>query len=239
SLVFFTLAHSKLPTYMLFAFVPLALLAGRAIVNHATEAPRAGAVRTGTRVAAVLQVLVFAAAAFVPLLAPVRGVFALVATVLAVSVALLWRERWSAWVATTAAASVVLIVALLSVAAPWVESMTSTRAPAATVAAALTPGAPLLCEKTLVRGLTYYSGTRPVVLTRNPRPYFSPHPLPIVVGADGLGAFVREHGRTLCLVETSAWPRFAAGVPQGWTAKPLLGGGKSVFLIEPMRPSAG
>src|SRR5262249_49709261 len=144
-----------------------------------------------------------------------------------------------AWMATTTAASAALLVALLSSAAPWLESMTSTRAPAAVVTGVLAPGEPLLCERMLVRGLTYYSGATPVVLARSPRPYFSPHPLPVVVGPEGLAAFVREHRRALCLIETRTWPSFASGVPRGWTAKPLLGGEKSLFLIEPSRLGVG
>ncbi len=239
SLAFFTLAHSKLPTYVLFAFVPLALLGGRAVANLANPAPLRGAVRGWMRGTAVAQALVFVAAAFVPLLAPVRGVLVVIGLVLAVSVVPLWRGWWTAWVATTATASAALLVALLSSGAPWIESMTSTRDPAAAVTATRAPGEPLLCERSLVRGLTYYSGTTPVVLAQTPHPYFSPHPLPVVVGPEGLGAFVRQHRRALCLVETRTWPSFASGVPRGWAAKRLLGGEKSLFLIEPSGPDAG
>jgi 4-amino-4-deoxy-L-arabinose transferase-like glycosyltransferase len=237
SLAFFTLAHSKLPTYVLFVFVPLALLAGRAVVAADVSGPPAPTARAWARGAAVLQVVGFGAAAFVPLVSPVRGVLWLVAAVLAVGAVLLWRDRWSAWVATTAAASAALLVPLLTSSASWIESMTSTRASAAAVAAALAPGEPLLCERLLVRGLTYYSGATPDVLAGSPQPYFSPHPLVIVVGSEGLGAYLRRHGRTLCLIETERWPDFAAGVPAGWTARRLLGGEKSLFLIEPARPA--
>jgi len=77
-----------------------------------------------------------------------------------------------------------------------------------------------------------------VVLSRNDHPYFTPHPLPVVVGPEGLSAFVREHGGALCLVETRAWPRFAAGVPTGWTATRLLDGEKSLFRISPPASAA-
>jgi 4-amino-4-deoxy-L-arabinose transferase-like glycosyltransferase len=229
SVAFFQLAHSKLPTYVLFAFVPLALLAGRTIMDP--DGPLTRSVRVASRGAGVLQVLVFCAAAFVPLLAPVRMALLLAAVLLAVGVGLLWRDRWAAWATSTALASAVLLVALLTTGAPWIESMTSTRAPAAAVAAALAPGEPLVCERFMVRGLTYYSGLTPTVLSRNPRPYFSPHPLRVIVGPEGLTAFVREHGRALCLVETRAWPTFAAGVPAGWSVTPLLQGERSLFRI--------
>ena len=230
---FFTLAHSKLPTYVLFAFVPLALLAGRVIADRGGDPPVAGASRWAARVSGIVQAAAFGAAAFVPLLAPVRLSLAAVAALLAVGVVLVWRERWSAWAVSSAAASATLLVTLLVWGAPWIEGMTSTRAPAAAVAAAMQPGEALLCERFLVRGLTYYSRLSPVVLAGSPQPYFSPHPLPIVVGPAGLAAFVREHGRALCLIETRTWRHYRDGVPAGWSARALLGGDKSLFLIEP------
>ena len=233
---FFTLAHSKLPTYILFAFVPLSLLVGRAIADRDGEVPVAGAVRWSSRLTALVQAAVFGAAVFVPLLAPVRLALAAVAMVLAAGAVLLWRGHWTAWAVSTVAASATLIVTLLAWGAPWIETMTSTRTPAAAVAAALQPDEALLCERFLVRGLTYYSRLTPVVLAGSPKPYFSPHPLPVVVGADGLATFVREHGRALCLIETRTWRHYRDGVPAGWTATPLLGGEKSLFLIQPSAP---
>jgi 4-amino-4-deoxy-L-arabinose transferase-like glycosyltransferase len=238
NVVFFTLCHSKLPTYVLFAFVPLSLLAGRAITDRDGDAPVAGVVRWSSRVTGMVQAAAFGVAAFVPLLAPVRASLATVAAVLAVGVVLLWRGRWGAWAVASVAASAVLLVTLLGWGAPWIERMTSTRAPAAAVVAAMQPGEALLCERFLVRGLTYYSRLTPVVLAGSPRPYFTPHPLPIVVGADGLGAFVRERGRALCLIETRSWRHYRDGVPAGWTARQLLGGEKSLFLIEPAAAAA-
>jgi hypothetical protein len=127
----------------------------------------------------------------------------------------------------------VLLAALLTAGAPWLETLTSTRAPAAAVTAARQPGEALLCERFLVRGLTYYAHATPDVLARDAHPYFTPHPLPVIVGPGGLAAYVEAHGGALCLVETKAWPAFAAGVPAGWRATPLLSGTKSLFRIEP------
>ncbi len=232
SIAFFTICHSKLPTYVLFAFVPLALLAGRAIADF--DMPdRFGRRARAPRVTALVQAAVFAAAACVPILAPVRVSLAIVAAVLAAGALLLWRGRWTAWGVSTIVASGVLVATLLTTGSAWIETITSTRAPAAAVAAAIRPGEALLCERFLVRGLTYYSRLVPTVLAGSPKPYFSPHPLPVVVGAEGLSRFVREHGRALCLIETRTWRHYRDGVPAGFTATPLFGGEKTLFLIEP------
>ena len=83
-----------------------------------------------------------------------------------------------------------------------------------------------------MRGLTYYSRQTPDVLAGSPRPYFSPHPLPIIVGPEGLANFIKQHPSTLCLIETRAWKRFAAGVSPGDSVTRLLEGDKSLFRIE-------
>lgn len=233
NLVFFMIAHSKLPTYILFTFVPLALLAGRAIAAHHQDEP--GLARTAKISAislAVVQAIAFAVAANVPLLAPLRLPIAGIAVLLAIGVVLLWLGHWRAWTATTLAASLVLLVGLLTVGTPFIESRVSTRDAAVVVVANRKLGDALLAERFLVRGLTYYSRQTPDVLAGSPRPYFTPHPLPIVVGPEGLANFIKHHPSTLCLIETRTWPKFAAGVSPGDSVTRLLDGDKSLFRIE-------
>ena len=233
NVAFFTIAHSKLPTYILFTFVPLALLAGRSIAGHPEDsAGLARSVRVSAVALAILQAAAFAIASTVPLLAPLRVALLGIAGLLAVGVALLWLGHWRAWTASTLAASMVLLVTLLTVGAPWIESRVSTRDAAAAVVANRKPGEALLAERFLVRGLTYYSRQTPVVLAGTPRPYFSPHPLPIVVGTEGLAKFVHEHSSTLCLIETSSWPKYSGFMAEGDSINLLWYGDKSLYRFE-------
>ena len=233
NVAFFMVAHSKLPTYILFSFVPLALLAGRAIAaQHQDEPGLARTVKISAISVAVVQAIAFAIAANVPMLAPLRVPIAGIAALLSIGVVLLWLGHWRAWAASTLAASLVLLVGLLTVGTPFIESRVSTRDAAAVVLANRKPGEALLAERFLVRGLTYYSRQTPDVLAGSPRPYFSPHPLPIIVGPEGLANFIKQHPSTLCLIETRAWKRFAAGVSPGDSVTRLLEGDKSLFRIE-------
>ncbi len=233
NVAFFMVAHSKLPTYILFSFVPLALLAGRAIAaQHQDEPGLARTVKISAISVAVVQAIAFAIAANVPMLAPLKLPISGIAALLSIGVVLLWLGHWRAWAASTLAASLVLLVGLLTVGTPFIESRVSTRDAAAVVLANRKPGEALLAERFLVRGLTYYSRQTPDVLAGSPRPYFSPHPLPIIVGPEGLANFIKQHPSTLCLIETRAWKRFAAGVSPGDSVTRLLEGDKSLFRIE-------
>jgi len=71
------------------------------------------------------------------------------------------------------------------------------------------------------------------VLSNRGQPFFTPHPLPLVRGAAGLKAFVREHGATFCVMRAKEWGEIekleAGGVPA--TSEAV--GNKLVLRVPP------
>ena len=103
-------------------------------------------VRVTAIAVAVVQGIAFGVASTVPLLAPLRLPLIGIASLLTLGVVLLWFGYWRAWTASTIAASVVLLVGILTVGTPWIASHVSTRDAAAVVVANRRPGEALLAE---------------------------------------------------------------------------------------------
>src|SRR5262249_17226000 len=205
SLAFFTVAQSKLPTYVLFLLVPLSFLIATALDSMLREGLASRGERWLAMGAAAFQALAPLAGFAFPGFEAVRVPAAATALVLALSLALLARRPSVAWVTTSALATVVLVVCATTWSAGGIESSTSVKGIARELKRPGRAGLPVLCAAMLVRGLHYYAGTPPVVLSDRAHPFFTAHPIPVVVGAAGLEAFVRDHGPALCLLRTGEW----------------------------------
>ncbi len=70
------------------------------------------------------------------------------------------------------------------------------------------PQQPLLSSPSITRNI-YYRLHRPTsVLATRPHPFFTHHPLPLVLGDSGLRQLVREHSPVLWVTSIKEWHRF-------------------------------
>ena len=222
SLGFFTVAQSKLPSYVLPLFVPLALLVALALdrlMRHGL----------GRREAWLLGMLgAFQAVPFLvaPRIVTVHALawpFGLVAACLAVALIFLARRAWAAWIATTACGSLVLVLVCLTWAGPAVDRVVSTRSVSREVLHEQGPGEAFLASPLLVRGVSYYTRRPVAVLSDRRRPFFTPHPLPVVSPRD-LNQYVRGKGTARCVVTARDWGRLDPVMSlDGWVARDTLG----------------
>jgi 4-amino-4-deoxy-L-arabinose transferase-like glycosyltransferase len=237
-LALFTIAQSKLPSYILFLFVPLALLLGVVLDSLLREGYRSAGERWIARGAALIQ---FAASlgflAFRPLAALPLAASAVPACLAAAAV-LLWRRPGAPWVAASALSTVALVACFAGWAATPIDAELSVKQVAAQIPKAAA-SEPLLATPMLVRGMFYYTGVPMQVWSGKERAFFTPHPLRVVVGASGLRSFVREAGPTRCVLTASRWRALAPSLPRAMVADSLLAGDKVVVRLLPDSAAAG
>jgi len=210
SLAFFTLAQSKLPTYVLFLFAPLSLLIGVTLDSLL----RAGFQSNSERGLALGAAAVQSAAPFAVLAVPGLGAWTVPAFVFAacllLGLALLARRLSPGWVAASALGTGLLIICMTVWSAGTVEGETSAKAVAGELMRSTQPGDTVLTSAFLARGIHYYTGRPVSVLSNRARPFFSPHPLPIVKGEPGLESFVRRRGHAVCVMRGKEWQAFSS-----------------------------
>ncbi|MGE5176931.1 MAG: ArnT family glycosyltransferase [Hyphomicrobiales bacterium] len=222
SVAFFTLAASKLPTYVLFAFVPVALFAGLALDRMIEGVDGAGWEWPAALALALAQAVTLFGATRLPVVAP----FALPATVIAafllLAALLLALRRWRAWVGASALAGLAIPVACLGLGGPGVDAMVSVRPLAAAIERDDAPADTVLASPILARGVAYYTGRPVAVLTNRPSPFFTPHPLRIVLGTEGLAQYLTAHDGGVACAVSREWGRLARGLPDTtrWSATP-------------------
>lgn len=237
-LVFFTLAASKLPTYVLFLFVPLALLSGRALDAILAEG-RAARWEWWTAVAVgLLQ----AAAVFVaPRFGP-YGAFGLplglVAALLLAAVLLLAFRSWPGWVGATALAGLAVPLFCLGLAGPSIDGIVSVRGLSAEITRTVPVSEPVLASPILARGINYYTRRPVTVLSGRAEPFYTPHPLPVVVGGEGLARFAGESGPVVCGTTARDWSRFARGLSPGERAEEETMGDKVLARVTSVERDA-
>ncbi len=233
SFVFFTLAQSKLPTYILFLFVPLALYGGATLDALLREGFRGRIERPLALGLAAFQALapcaVFAFPAYRALAVPLMAM----ALLLALAVVLLARRPSGGWVAATVMAPLALVIGITTWSAAALEAQTSVRPAAAALQRAGDAHAPVLTSAFLARGVWYYTGRGGEVLSNRGQPFFTPHPLPTVRGAAGLRAFVGEHGATYCVMRLKEWREIERLDPGGLAARRDTIGDKLIVRVEP------
>lgn len=242
SIVLFTAAASKLPTYVLFAFVPLSLLVGGTIAALVRGGFRHSAERRLAIGAALVQALAMLA---LPVLPATRGVgtvpLALTGVALLAAALLVAGRRFVAWGWTSALAGAGAIVALMIWSPAALESGLSMR-PVATMLRLSgtldTPGGrdSIYASPVLVRGLVYYSGVTPLVVSQKPNPFWTDSRIPIVVGAAAMTPLLRS-GSVRCVLRPSEWKRMRRELPVALLADSLHVGNK-ILLGAPVHPLA-
>ena len=205
SFVFFTIAQSKLPTYILFLFVPLALFAGVTLDALLREGFRSRAERVLALALAAFQALGVCVVFFFPAFRAFFVLAAVAAGSMGLAAILLSRKPSAGWVAASVAATLALVVGATTWSAGAIEAETSVRPAAMVLERHADPDAPVLTSAFLARGVWYYSRRGGRVLSNRGQPFFTPHPLPLVRGPAGLSEFVLEHGTTYCVMRAREW----------------------------------
>jgi 4-amino-4-deoxy-L-arabinose transferase-like glycosyltransferase len=206
-LAFFTLAQSKLPSYVLFLFVPLALLIGRALDLLLGPDGRGRLERWAMGVLGLAQVVPFLVA---PRMLPYRDLawpLGLVAGCLLIALVLQTRHISLAWIAASVSSSIVLLLVCLAWAGPSVDAIVSSRALSRGILADLRPSDTLMASPQLARGVSYYTRRPVTVLSGRAHPFYTPHPLPIVNGSRGLDRYLEGGGSALCALSGRDWAR--------------------------------
>ena len=202
SLIFLTIAQSKLHSYCLFLFVPIGLLAGLAFKELVDGGYRNCVERwlvLGLGLTQAIAVAVGLAVYHHPVAGVLLGLIMLTGWVLQL------RRHWLGWAAANAAGVLAATVFALQFIAPQIEQATSVRQLAVKLASVRTADVPVLCSQSLARGLYFYSGQTVNVVATKPQPFYSPHALPIIVGKEGLNAFLDEHPRVIGVFTGREW----------------------------------
>ena len=219
---FLTLAQSKLPSYALFLFVPLALLVGQTLdtlLRNGVGSPEKWAMWA----LGAAQVVPFVVAPRIPAYRGFVWPLGLVAVFLVAALVLQTRRAWAAWIAVTAASSLLLPVLCLSWAGPAADSIVSTRGASREILRGQPPSDALLASPLLVRGILYYTHRPVAVLSDRARPFYTPHPLP-VVGTRDLNHYLSGRGSALCVVSARDWAREGPALERdGWAIQDTLG----------------
>lgn len=221
SLIFLTIAQSKLPSYIFFLFVPLAVVAGMTIddlITHGFRTPTERRLAVGF---AFFQCIVALACPFIKVARPFAVPALLLGACLVAGLILTWLGRRTWAVAAHAAATVTLILGALTFSREHVDEYSSARPVALAMTSGQAAPEPLLAGKFLARGIHYYTKQPVLVLANQAQPFWTPHPLQTIVGRRGLEAFVKENGPVRITVRRSEWPIWeksplvqAAGQPQ-------------------------
>jgi 4-amino-4-deoxy-L-arabinose transferase-like glycosyltransferase len=198
----FTIAHSKLPSYILPLLPALAIALAISL-----ESPMA--MRTRTTVAATISFLCGVGLLVSPFL--VKGQLALElrpilialaglgAAQLAVGALLLCRRLASAVALNAGAFLAAVLVGCLTVPASATAGFTDAGV-AKVVAEQGLAGQPILTSKFYVRGVWFYTGSPVVVMDRHVNPFWSPHPVPLLRTDEEVRAFFNAKEKVLCII---------------------------------------
>ena len=203
-------AQSKLPSYGLFLCVPVAGLLGAALDSLLTQ----GFQGRGERWAAQSLCLIQLTAGF--LLVQHRtswGPGLAVGVCLAVSLGLLLRRPSPVWIWATAANTIVVVMGALTFATPQIEPVISMKPMTIELLKATQPGEPIVCSRSLARGIYYYTGHPVEVLSETKQIYYSPHALPAVLGMKGLQEYLQAHQTAPCMFTDSNWRQVTQSMP--------------------------
>ncbi len=206
SLVFLTIAQSKLPSYGFYLFVPLGVIVGRnldLLLDRGFASIGERRLIIGFAVFQSVALLVFP---FVKAAKPFTFPIILVAICLVVALACLILKRLNSWLLASAVASLALFAGALTKALPAVEAESSAKPLAMALLKERRADEPIVSGKFLVRGIIFYTKLPVSVLANKPRPFWADHPLPIIVKSKEFREFVARYPSVLCGIRKSDWP---------------------------------
>jgi 4-amino-4-deoxy-L-arabinose transferase-like glycosyltransferase len=242
SLVFLTIAQSKLPSYIFYVFVPLALAVGIELDELISYGFRTAQNRKLAIGLAIFQFVVALAAPLIKVARPFATPALAMAACLAVGIVCLWRQRWIEGIAAHAMATIALVGGALFFSVDHVEQYSSARPVAEAMMAgdkASVAAEPLLAGKFLARGIHYYTHQPVTVLANKQQPFWTPHPLPVIAGRDALMQFVKDHGAVRATIRKSEWPFWKRSQLVADAGEPEWFGDNAVIrLVAPKQSTA-
>ena len=206
SVILLTIAQSKLPSYVFYVFVPLAMTAGIALDDLLTNGFRTARDRGLVLGFAIFQFVAAFAAPFIKVARPFATPALAMAVCFGIAVVLLWRKQWTGAITAYVAATAALIGGALVFSVDHVEEYSSARPVARAMMEGQTGAEPLIAGKFLARGIHYYTHQPVWVLANKEQPFWTPHPLPVIAGRDALQEFVAKHGAVRITIRRSEWP---------------------------------
>ena len=213
SLVFLTIAQSKLPSYGFYLFVPLGLIIGHTLDEFLERGFVSVAEKRTVIILSVVQCLIGAlAGSLVKVARPFEAPALFLSALLAIGVFFLLTGRLRSWLLANAASSIGLLAGALTIATPAVQAESSARPVAEALLRMRHDDEPILCGKFLVRGIIYYTHAPVTVLAKNAQPFWAAHPLPVVVWGKAqkeIKEFMAAHPTALCTVRKSEWKTLA------------------------------
>jgi 4-amino-4-deoxy-L-arabinose transferase-like glycosyltransferase len=233
SLVFLTIAQSKLPSYIFYVFVPLALTVGLTLDDLLTHGFRDSLERRLALGLALFQCVVALACPLIKVARPFTIPALLLGACLLAGVFLVWRGQRRLAVGAHVAATAALIVGALTFSRDHVDEYSSARPVAQAMMVGHDGAEPLLAGKFLARGIHYYTHQPVLVLANKAQPFWTPHPLQTVVGRKGLEAFVKEHGAVHITVRRSEWHIWEKSSLVAAAGEPQWFGDNAVLRIAP------
>jgi hypothetical protein len=206
SVVLLTVAQSKLPSYVFYVFVPLAMTAGIALDDLLTHGFRTARDRGLVLGFSAFQILVAIVAPSLKVARPFATATLAMGACFAVALVLVWRRQWIGAIVAYAAATVALIGGALVFSVDHVEAYSSARPVARAMMENQDGSEPLIAGKFLARGIHYYTHQPVWVLANKGQPFWTPHPLPVIAGRNALRDFVAAHGAVRVTIRRSEWP---------------------------------
>ena len=205
SLVFLTIAQSKLPSYAFYLFVPLAVIVGRTLDQLLERGFASIGERRMVIGLAIFQCVTVLVLPFVKAAKAFTFPIILVAICLVVAAVFLLLKRLNIWLLASATASLALLAGALTQALSAVEAESSAKPLAMALLKERHDDEPLVSGKFLVRGIIYYTHLPVTVWASKAHPFWADHPLPIIVGQKGMRLFAEQHPSVLCGFRKSDW----------------------------------
>ncbi len=206
SFVFLTIAQSKLPSYIFFLFVPIALCVGKTLDDFLANGFRSTGERILVFVVSALQIAIAFAAPLIKPARPFEMPAMLLGGCLAIALVLLLLKQTRAWVTAHAIGTCLLLVGALTASREHVEEMSSARPIANALMQARTGDEPILADKFLARGIYFYTQQPVRVLANKAQPFWSAHPLPVVAGREQFAKLLEDSGTVLCALRKGDSP---------------------------------
>ncbi len=203
TLVFMTIAQSKLPSYIFFLFVPLALLVAHTLESWLKDGLGGPVERMVAGGLALLQATALLVATSIkPEYQAYRWAALIISAPLAGAAALLLLGRIRGWAITSFVASATILVVAFTGLAPDLEAHVSSKGILARIAGIRHPGEKIVTVKFMVRSVDYYYAPPDAVVHSNSNPWYSPHPIKVVVGDQGLAEYAANNGGSvLCVTQ--------------------------------------